>query len=81
MIRTLIDCGGEVNTQNRGEWTPLMMASARGDLDVMEVLLSFGADGTVHTDWGSSVWQEAKKSVRSYQALELLREYGITETS
>ena len=79
VIRSLIACGGNVNTQNRGDWTPLMMAAARGDLESMELLLDHGADGDVQASWGSSVWQEAKKSCRSQGAIDLLRRYGITD--
>jgi ankyrin repeat protein len=58
MVQALIEGGAEVNTQNIGGWTPLMMAAARGDIDTMAILLNYGADVHPKNRWGATALTE-----------------------
>ncbi len=78
-VASLIRAGGSVNTSNIGGWTPLMMASARGDLDTITLLLEQGADVTPVNRWGQTALSEAKKSFRARDAIALLTKAGAAE--
>ena len=56
-----------------------MMASARGDLEVMELLLAHGADFRPKNRWGATALSEAKRSFRPVRAVQLLQQAGATE--
>ena len=47
VVKTLIQAGGEVNTQNQVGWTPLHLASWNGHVEVITALLAAGADKTL----------------------------------
>ena len=51
VVKTLIQAGGEVNTQNQVGWTPLHLASWNGHVEVITALLAAGADKTIKTTW------------------------------
>jgi ankyrin repeat protein len=42
-VRALVDLGADVNTANLGGWTPLMMASAKEDLETMAICSKIGS--------------------------------------
>ncbi len=44
IIKLLVDRGADVNVKNSGGMTPLMMASTKGNVDVVNALLEKGAD-------------------------------------
>lgn len=46
LIRRLIDAGAEVNAVGGGGLTPLHLAAARGDIELIEMLLAAGARST-----------------------------------
>jgi uncharacterized protein len=68
-----------VNTANLGGWTPLMMAAAQGNLEIMTLLLEHNADFRPVNRWGSTALSEAKRSLRSAQAADLLIQAGAEE--
>lgn len=76
--KVLHTAGSDLNASNLSDWTPLMMA-ARGDLPMLEFLLSQGADFTPRNKWGATALDEAKKSFRSTAAMALLHAAGATE--
>jgi hypothetical protein len=43
-FRELIESGAEINQQDEQGWTPLNWAAARGDSEMIELLLQHGAD-------------------------------------
>ncbi|MBX7059927.1 MAG: ankyrin repeat domain-containing protein [Leptospirales bacterium] len=69
--RYLLERGAAVNAQNSGGETPLYLAIARNNLDVVQLLLSSGADRTVVTR-GKTPLQWAQQWQRSgmFEVLE-----------
>jgi len=59
-IRILIDCGSKVNAADRFGVTPLAAAAARGRLDLVELLLSRGAEVKVENMPNCPLWQAAR---------------------
>jgi ankyrin repeat protein len=53
-----------------------MMAAAQGNLEVIALLLSHGADVAPQNRWGATALSEARKSFRARQAVELLVQAG-----
>lgn len=51
-IKALLDAGADVNTRFEEGITPLMAASVRGDVAMVEVLLKAGADLELQQDYG-----------------------------
>jgi ankyrin repeat protein len=80
-VQTLIALGGNVNTANTVGWTPLMMASARGDLETMQLLLNHGADFRPKNNWGQTALSEARQSLRATQASALLLKAGAIDSA
>jgi ankyrin repeat protein len=44
MANFLLENGADVNLAARGGWTPLQIATSKGHFDMVELLLSAGAD-------------------------------------
>ena len=44
LVRKLIECGANVNVMCQDGVTPLMIASSRGDVGIINLLLDSGAD-------------------------------------
>lgn len=55
-LNTLIEMGTNVNQTNYRGDTPLMMAAARGYMDVVELLLNAGASVDAQNDWQDTAW-------------------------
>ncbi|KAK7417582.1 hypothetical protein QQZ08_011563 [Neonectria magnoliae] len=54
MLRALISCGLDVNTQDSDYTTALHFAAARGVMPVIEILLEAGADPNIRDDTGTT---------------------------
>ena len=64
-----------MDVQDKDGWTPLYLASIRGALEVVRLLLERGADVKVKDKNGETALQEV--AARGYnKVVELLREYG-----
>ncbi|XP_072529141.1 ankyrin repeat domain-containing protein 16 [Salminus brasiliensis] len=51
-VRYLIDRGAKIDCLKKADWTPLMMACTRRNLEVIKVLLDHSADPTIHNKDG-----------------------------
>lgn len=49
VIRLLVKFGAELNVHGINDWTPLHFAAARGDIQMLRLLLDLGADKTIRT--------------------------------
>ena len=49
-VRSLVEAGADPNVHQHGGWTPLMGAAAHGDVEIVELLLSHGADPAATND-------------------------------
>ncbi len=58
-VKALIQYGFDVNSSNCAKFTPLIVASRRGDLDVVNLLLDNKADINAVTDYNGSALYEA----------------------
>ena len=47
VLQLIIDLGADVNATNKFNWTALMLASMKGNVDAMNVLIRAGADRTI----------------------------------
>jgi uncharacterized protein len=56
-----------------------MMAAARGDLEIITLLLENGADFRPQNRWGGTALSEARNSFRAGLATELLLQAGAIE--
>ena len=59
-LRIFIDCGAKLNTADHFGVTPLAAAAARGRLDLVELLLSRGAEVNVENMPNCPLWQAAR---------------------
>ena len=50
-VEVLVECGADINRQENG-WLPLYVAAKRGHLEVLEALLSHGAEPNRHCEGG-----------------------------
>lgn len=51
-VQYLIDRGAKIDSLKKADWTPLMMACTRRNLEVIKLLLDHGADPTIHNKDG-----------------------------
>jgi ankyrin repeat protein len=68
--------GAPVNARNDSQRTPLMEAAALGATQVVRALLTCGADPSVLTPDGDTVW-DLLDSESSRELLSILREHGF----
>ena len=61
MAEMLLKHGAQVNTPQRGGWTPLHEAASRGDVDLVRLLIQYGADKSVQNDEGITPRDLAQK--------------------
>ncbi|MEX0762123.1 MAG: ankyrin repeat domain-containing protein [Dehalococcoidia bacterium] len=54
VVQKLLDAGTPVSTAEHGGYTPLHLAAARGDLELVSLLVRRGADPTAKTDKGET---------------------------
>ena len=54
VLQTIINLGADVNATNKFNWTALMLASIKGNVDAMNVLIRAGADRTIKDAKGDS---------------------------
>ena len=52
VLQSIVDKGADVNATNNKNITPLMLASTKGNVDAVNLLLSAGADQTIEDDTG-----------------------------
>jgi len=69
--------GAPVNARNDSQRTPLMEAAMVGATDVVRALLSCGADPSVRTPDGDTIWDFLNPE-RNTDLLSILREHGFT---
>lgn len=67
-VSFLINNNADVNAADEQGVTPLHLAAARGDADVIKVLVSAGADMQAVTKAGKTVWDFAVDAGKDYQA-------------
>ena len=75
VLRLLLEHGADVNVQNRIGWTPLLMASFNGALEVVRLFIEHGADVETKTNEGKTALQVAAEEGHG-EVVELLREHG-----
>ncbi|GAB4211424.1 MAG: hypothetical protein OHK0012_03870 [Synechococcales cyanobacterium] len=68
--------GAPVNTHNDAQRTPLMEAAMVGASQVVRVLLTYGADPSIQTVDGDTVW-DLLAPERSAELLEILYGHGF----
>jgi excisionase family DNA binding protein len=51
-LRSLIDAGADLNARSSDEWTPLMLATIKGHIEMVEALLKNGADSNARNRKG-----------------------------
>jgi excisionase family DNA binding protein len=51
-LKSLIDGGADVNARSNDEWTPLMLATIKGSMQMVEALLRSGADSNARNRKG-----------------------------
>ena len=73
----LVRRGAEVNHQYEGTLTPLIVATAQGDLNLVRLLLDHGADPNLGGMEGKSALDLAKEK-GSREIAEVLRQHGAT---
>jgi ankyrin repeat protein len=59
LVELLIDAGADPNSADGDGLTPLMLAAARGQRDLVQVLLKRGADIDAKASYGITAWQVA----------------------
>eukprot|EP01134_Creolimax_fragrantissima_P000569 CFRG0569T1 len=76
-IQAMLDCGADVNvradTRVQSKVTPLMLAAARGDVDVIDVLVAGGATLTVRDKLERTCLMFAAKNGHAHVLAYLLR--------
>ena len=75
VLRLLLEHGADINVQNQIGWTPLLMASFNGALEVVRLFLENGADVEAKTNDGKTALQVAAEEGHE-EVVELLREQG-----
>lgn len=76
--RDLIHSGADVNATQSGDVTPLHLAAAQGKLEMVELLLRFGASPTIRTGHGKLPAELARERGHSHLA-EHLATYPATQ--
>ncbi len=61
MAAVLLKHGADVNASQTGGWTPLHEAASRGDIDMVKLLLQYGAQKRVHNEDGITPLDMAQK--------------------
>lgn len=74
-VRNAINRGGSLAATDLFDLTPLMWAAARGDVGIVELLLSSGADPNQQNRFGWTALMSAALAKRS-SAIELLLRHG-----
>ena len=62
ILQSLYEAGSDVNAPNRDNYTPLMEAVRWSNYDLLDLLLSWGADPYFQNDYGDSAITKASKS-------------------
>jgi uncharacterized protein len=62
MAKVLLEHGAMVNATQMGGWTPLHEAAARGEVDLVSLLLQYGANATLKNDDGTTALDLARKN-------------------
>jgi len=75
VLRLLLEHGADINVQNRIAWTPLIMASFNGAVEVVRLFLENSADVEAKTSDGKTALQVAAGEGHE-EVVELLREHG-----
>lgn len=77
-VAALIKCGADVNAHAQG-LTPLVMAAANNNLQIIEILMEHKADPDLETGKMPPLWYAAKKGHRA--AAQLLLDHGADITA
>ncbi len=62
MIKLLLDCGAQVNSQDNVGWSSLMLTSSNGDSEVVKLLLDSGAQVDLQNNVGRSYLRVASSN-------------------
>jgi ankyrin repeat protein len=62
MAKSLLEHGAKVNAVQMGGWTPLHEAAARGEVDLVKLLLQYGADKDMKNEDGTTALDLARKN-------------------
>ena len=60
VAKILINAGADVNIKGKADWTALMFAVMRGDVENVKNLIAAGADVNTHTKDGETPLQRAE---------------------
>ena len=75
-LQIIIEHGADVNATNKQNITPLMVASSKGNVDAMNVLLNARADPNVTSVDGGTWLHAALEGDCSKEALQVIIEHG-----
>ena len=78
LAREFIAKGVSVNSATQGGSTPLMLAAASGDINLVMLLLKHGAIANTKNQRGQSALDIAKRKQRN-DIVKLLQEYGAKQ--
>ena len=76
VLQTVIDLGADVNATNKWNTTSLMLASSKGNVDAMNVLISAGADQTIESISGMTFLHYAVHGNCSKEVLQTVIDLG-----
>ena len=62
IAKRLLESGAQVNAVQYGGWTPLHQAAAHGNLEMVDLLLDYGADPAIKSDNGRTALMMAEDS-------------------
>lgn len=65
MAKRLLESGAQVNPIQHGGWTPLHQAAAHGNLEMVDLLLNYGADPAMKSDDGRTALMMAEDGQHS----------------
>ena len=76
-LASWIKCGINVNVRDYAEHTPLMIASAGNDVEVVKILLKEGANPTMKTNFNNTALTFALNGSKNPEIIDLLKQQVV----
>jgi ankyrin repeat protein len=81
VAQLLLDCGADVNSRRKDQWTPLHLASYHGNAEFVQLLIDNGADVNAVDDFGKSPLHDVSQGTYESQedgvrVAQLLLDHG-----